>query len=99
MTTYTLTGDLGDLIGQPLGFPNGQAVRAFLLPEAMLNIIDGEIRIGSIELTLDSGGAFTQTDVPRGDHRIQVLHFDPEQRQPVTTLIPASVAGDTTLTI
>jgi hypothetical protein len=99
VTTYTLTGDLGDLIGVPLEFPSGQPVRAFLLPDGALDIVDGEIRLGSVELTVDSSGVFTQTDVPRGDHRVQVLHFDPEQRQPKTTLLAATVAGDTTLTV
>lgn len=93
----TLSGDLGDLVGGDLVFPNGQPARAFLVPEAAYTIVDDELRIGGVELTLDEDGAFSQSGVPEGDHQVLVLYFDPDKRQPASVTIPASVTGDTVL--
>ncbi len=95
----TLSGDLGDLTAQPLTFPNGRPARAWLLPELGYTIVGDELRVGGIELTLDAASAFSQAGVPNGSHRVLVLYYNQEHREPTTVTIPVTVAGDTVLSV
>lgn len=82
MATYTLTGDLGGLVGSPLTSPNGALPRVYLIPSGPI-VVGAEVRVGSIELTLDVNGVFTQTGVPEGAHRVMVHYYNPSSGQMV----------------
>jgi hypothetical protein len=95
----TLSGDLGDLIGQPLAFPNGQSGRAYLIPHQAVAIVGDELRIGSIQLTLDDDDAFSQANVPDGTYQVLVFYFDQAERRPDTWVTDVVVSGDTVLAV
>lgn len=90
-----VSGNLGDLIGAPLAFPNGQPARAYLSPSLILAIEGDELRLGGLQLTLDANDVFSATNVPHGSYQLVVHHFDPANRQPTVTWIPVEVNGDT----
>lgn len=93
----TLSGDLGDLVGAPLTFPNGESARAYLSPLLGYTIVDDQLRVGGIEMGLDEDGAFEQDDVPAGEYLVTVVYFDAEARQPATWTRHLSITTDTLL--
>ena len=48
----TLSGDLGDLLGLPLTFPNGNGPRAYLTPALGYATEGSQLRVGSVEQSL-----------------------------------------------
>lgn len=94
MATYTLTGDLGNLVGGNLVSPNGHNARAYLAPTAPVVISGVEVRLGATELTLATSGTFTQTGIPEGTYVVYVDFWDPVAHQ---VLHHVPVTGEFTL--
>lgn len=88
MTTHTLTGNLADRLGGTLNSPNGSPPKAYLVPASVAVTEAGEVRIGDLELTLDTGEAFTAT-VPDGIYRVRVDYFSEAEHQTVSWNSPA----------
>ena len=65
----TLTGDLNDILGNDLTH-----VRAYLIPADPAVSAAGQVRLGSLRLTLTSGLSFTVTNLPVGDYRLRVTY-------------------------
>lgn len=83
MAVHSLTGDLGNLVGADL--TNGKtAPKAVLIPYTGAISEAGEVRIGAVELTLESDGTFSQADIPEGGYRVECRYYDPAARQMAT---------------
>jgi hypothetical protein len=83
MTTYTLTGTVNDIVSNPLVLRT--PARAFLIPYAPFVVEGTEVRVGSIELTLDATtGAFSQAGLPVGGYAVQLRYYDPAAGQIIT---------------
>jgi hypothetical protein len=83
VATYSLTGDLSNCVGTDL--TNGKTVpKAWLVPYAQAVGEAGEIRIGSVPLTLNSAQVFAQTDIPEGGYLVRCRYWDPAQGQMTT---------------
>jgi hypothetical protein len=82
MTTYTLTGTVNDIVSSPLVLKT--PARAFLIPYAPFIVEGTEVRVGSVELTLDSAGAFSQAGLPVGGYAVQLRYYDPVAGQTVS---------------
>jgi hypothetical protein len=76
VATYTLTGDLDDLLGGDLTSP-----KAYLLPSTVATVESGRVRIGDYEIPLDATLTFSLADVPEGTYRVAVSYRSPSQRQ------------------
>jgi hypothetical protein len=85
----TLSGSIVNLLGNPGTFPNGSPVRAFLHPPFPITTTLGDVRLGGLELTLSSTGAFSQSGLPTGEYVIEVLHYD--GTGPASALYPVVV--------
>lgn len=81
MATYTLTGDITDVVGGITTFPSGDPPKAYLIPYGDAIVEGDDLRIGGIELTLDSAGSFSQGDLPGGGYAVAVNYFDPAVRR------------------
>lgn len=99
MTTYTLTGDLGDLIGDD---PELIAARLALV-NAPYAVEAGEVRFPVVRLTLDEAGTFTQEGVPGSEtgYQYQVIAeyapSEPGMGNEIITIGPFDMLADTDL--
>ena len=80
MTTHTLTGDLGSLIGGELTSPNGTRAKAWVEPYNGAVTSGGDTLVGSSPLALDSVDAFSVV-IPDGAYRVRVRYYDQAGRQ------------------
>lgn len=79
--TTTLSGNLGDLVGSDLEYPNGTAARAFLSPVLGYAIDGSEVLVGGLEITLATDGTFSATGLPSGSYQVLVTYYDPQARE------------------
>lgn len=93
-----VSGDLGELNGGNPVFPNGDPARGFLSPYSPLTTYAGEVRIGGVEVTLETDGTFSVDDVPPGDYQFIVRYYDGATRQARVAAGPVSVFGDAVVT-
>lgn len=90
----TLTGDLDHFL---TGYSKA---RAYLLPAKIATAAGGQVRIGSWQLTLDTGNAFTVTSLPSGTYRLRVDYFQTTGWRPTTWTSPAfTVTSDNDLSV
>jgi hypothetical protein len=76
VATWTLTGDLGDCIGEPLLTAGKPAPRAWLIPYG--TTVEGtEIAIAPVELELDADAAFSLAGIYEGGYKVEVKFYRP----------------------
>lgn len=102
MATYTVSGDLGNIIGASLDAPaayGGEKARAWLIPYSTAVVEGSEVRIGPVELTLTGTWTFSQANVPGGAsvaYTVKVQYWDPAQSARATYSIgPFALTANT----
>ncbi len=85
MTTHTLTGDLGNIIGETLSPDGKRPARVWVVPHGVV-VEDGEVRLGPVEVALDNDDAFSVAGLPTGGYevRCRYFHVDVDRRSMTT---------------